>query len=76
MVMPLACGDRAVVERFQAAEHLQQRGFAGAVGAHQPDALRGVISQSSSSKRSLWPKRLPAEESWIMGTETRASGPT
>jgi hypothetical protein len=26
-----------------------------------------VISQSVFSKRSLWPKRFPAPESWIMG---------
>ncbi len=30
---------RAVVERLDAAEDFQQRGFAGAVGAHQPDAI-------------------------------------
>src|SRR6266581_2658866 len=28
-----------------------------------------VISQSTFSKRSLWPKRFPAPESWIMGLE-------
>jgi hypothetical protein len=33
--------DAAVVERFEAAEDLQQRGFAGAVGAHQSDASVG-----------------------------------
>ena len=31
----------------------------------------GVISQSAFSKRSLWPKRFPAPESWIMGWNYR-----
>ena len=33
----LGARKRAVVERLDAAQHLQQRGFAGAVRAHQPD---------------------------------------
>jgi len=37
----LGRNDAAVVEGFEAAEHLQQRGFAGAVGAHQSDASIG-----------------------------------
>jgi hypothetical protein len=64
--MPLTRRDVAVVERFEAGQDFQQRGFAGAVGAHQADALVGVMSQFRSSKRSLGPKRLPAEESWII----------
>jgi hypothetical protein len=28
-----------------------------------------VINQSTFSNRSLWPKRFPAPESWIMGLE-------
>src|ERR1700722_17153948 len=31
-----------------------------------PMCSRAVISQSTFSKRSLWPKRFPAPESWIM----------
>ena len=34
-------GERAVVERVHAGENLHQRGFAGAVSAHQADAVAG-----------------------------------
>ena len=30
----------------------------------RPVRSSGVMSQLASSKRSFWPKRLPAEESW------------
>ena len=33
--------DRAVVEGFHSAENLQQRGFAGAIRAHQADPVLG-----------------------------------
>ena len=39
--MPLADADEAVIERFDPGEDLQQRGFAGAVRAHQADAVVG-----------------------------------
>ena len=63
-----ALGDdeRAIVEGVHAGEDLEQRGLAGPIAADQPDVLAGVISQSTFSKRSLWPKRFPAPESWIM----------
>ena len=32
----------------------------------RPVRSRGVISQSQSSNRSLWPKRFPAPCNWIM----------
>src|ERR1700675_1173651 len=35
----------------------------------RPMRSRDVMSQSAFSKRSLWPKRFPAPESWIMGLE-------
>ena len=35
----LGGGDAAVIERLKAAQNLQQRGFAGAVGADQADAI-------------------------------------
>src|ERR1700687_4486102 len=35
----------------------------------QPVLSREVVRQAAFSKRSLWPKRFPAPESWIMGLE-------
>ena len=49
----LGRAERTVVERLDPRENLHQRGFAGAVRAHQADAVRGVIIQSAPSKRSL-----------------------
>ena len=54
---------RAVVERLDAGENLQQRGFAGAVGADQADAIVRRDQPVEFPKRILGPKRFPAEES-------------
>src|ERR1700731_67374 len=35
----------------------------------RPTRSLGVISQSAFSKRSLWPKRFPAPDNWIMGLD-------
>ena len=40
-LMPFGTADGAVVERFHAGQNLQQRGFAGAVGADDADAVVG-----------------------------------
>ena len=37
----LGGAERAVVERFHPRQHLEQRGFAGAIGAHQAGAVFG-----------------------------------
>ena len=48
---------------FDAGEHLQQRGFSGAIRAERCPRALGVMSQSRSSNSSLCPNRLPARES-------------
>ena len=35
MLMPRVCCERAVVEGFEAGEHLHERGFAGSIGADE-----------------------------------------
>ena len=44
----------AVVERFDAGEHLQQGGFAGAVGAHQGGPLIGRNEPVGILEQDTW----------------------
>ena len=60
----LVAGDGAVVEGLDAADDLEEGRFAGAVAPTRPVRSSGLMSQFASSKRSFWPKRLPAAESW------------
>ena len=52
-LMPLAGRDRAVVEGFEPGEDLHQGGFAGAVRAHQADAVFGRDQPVRSFKEQL-----------------------
>ena len=56
----------AVVEGFDAGEDFRSVDFPVPLPPTRPVRSSGVMSQLASSKRSFWPKRLPAEESWSM----------
>ena len=57
--MPLVHADGAVVERFHAAQDFEQRGFAGAVAAHQAGALLGRDQPVAVFKQKLVAETFP-----------------
>ena len=63
----LGPADRAIVEALGPSQNLQQRGFAGAVRAHQADPVARRNHPVGSFEQELVAIAFAGEESWIIG---------